>query len=64
LGHKEAFTFLFSELSERQKRNIYQFIESFKCKNTFETYEEMTKLYAGIVFDYGSSHFSLWKEKW
>jgi ribosomal protein S18 acetylase RimI-like enzyme len=52
----------FRELSEEQKRNIYQFISSFKSKTSYESYEEMGKLFGGIIFDHGSSHFSLWED--
>ncbi len=52
----------FNELTEEQKRNIYQFIRSFKAKTSFESCEEMTKLFGGIIFDHGSSHFSLWED--
>ena len=53
----------FSELSEEHKRNIYQFIGSFEYKSSFGSYEEMAKLYEGIAFDNGNSHFSLWESK-
>ncbi|MHB1394699.1 MAG: GNAT family N-acetyltransferase [Clostridia bacterium] len=52
----------FSELSEEQKRIIYQFISSFNHKTSYESYEEMTKLFGGIIFDHGSSYFSLWED--
>ena len=51
----------FNELSEEQKRNIYQFINSFEYKSSFESCEEMTRFFEGIVFDHGDSHFSLWE---
>lgn len=52
----------FSELSEEQKRNIYQFANSFEYKSSFGSYEEMSRLFEGIIFDYGKSLFSLWEE--
>jgi ribosomal protein S18 acetylase RimI-like enzyme len=52
----------FSELSAEQKKSMYRFIESFKYQNNYESYEEMTRFYEGIVFDYGKSHFSLWED--
>lgn len=39
----------FDELSEEQKRSIYQYISSFSYNSSFETYEEMVKLYGGIT---------------
>ncbi|HYF82194.1 MAG TPA: GNAT family N-acetyltransferase [Clostridia bacterium] len=53
----------FNELSEEQKRNIYQFTDSFKSKNSYGSYDEMVKLYEGVAFDHGSSYFSLWDDK-
>ncbi|MGE5678212.1 MAG: GNAT family N-acetyltransferase [Pseudomonadota bacterium] len=50
----------FNELSEEQKRNIYQFIISFDYKGNFESYETMEGFYGGIAFNSGRSHFSLW----
>jgi len=51
----------FNELSEEQKRNIYQFISSFEYTGGFGCCEEMSSFYGGVVFDNGSSHFSLWE---
>lgn len=53
----------FNELSEEQKRNIYQFTDSFKSKNSYGSYDEMVKFYEGVAFDHGSSYFSLWEDK-
>lgn len=50
----------FNELSEGQKRNIYQFITSFEYKGSFGSYESMVGFYGGIAFEDGQSHFSLW----
>lgn len=52
----------FSELSEEQKRNIYQFINSFEYTGGFGSCEEMSTFYGSIVFDNGSSYFSLWED--
>ncbi|HWR60962.1 MAG TPA: hypothetical protein VN580_05085 [Clostridia bacterium] len=52
----------FSELSEEQKRNIYQFVSSFEYSGGFDSFEEMSGFYGGIAFGNGSSHFSLWEE--
>lgn len=52
----------FNELSEEQKRNIYQLINSFEGNSSFESYEEMSDFFNGVVFDYGKSHFSLWED--
>lgn len=51
----------FNELSEDQKRNIYQLMNSFESKSSFTSYEEMAGFIGGIVFDRGRSFFSLWE---
>lgn len=50
----------FSELSEEQKRKIYQFITGFEYKGSFESYDSMAGFYGGIAFEGGRGHFSLW----
>lgn len=52
----------FNELSEEQKRNIYQFISSFEYTGGFGSCEAMSAFYGGIAFDNGRSHFSLWED--
>lgn len=52
----------FSELSVGQKRNIYQFINSFEYTGGFGSCEAMSAFYGGIAFDNGNSHFSLWED--
>lgn len=52
----------FSELTEEQKRNIYQLMNSFEYKSSFESFEEMAHFFDGVVFDYGRSFFSIWEE--
>lgn len=54
--------FSFNELSEEQKRSLHMFINSFPYKGNCKSYEEMVKLFDGVVFDYGSSYFSLWED--
>lgn len=52
----------FNGLSEKQKRNIYQFVSSFEYTGGFGSFEEMSGFYGGIAFDNGSSHFSMWED--
>ena len=52
----------FNELSEAQKRNIYQFTTSFEYTGGFGSCDEMAAFYGGTAFDGGCSHFSLWED--
>lgn len=52
----------FNELSEEQKRNIYQFVSSFEYTGGFDSFEEMAGFYGGVAFGNGSSHLSLWED--
>ncbi len=52
----------FIELSELEKRKMYEYINSLGSNYYFSDFAEMQQDYSGVVFDGGKNQFSLWDE--
>lgn len=50
----------FADLSEPQRRALYDFIIGFGSSYYFDSYDEMVKDYNGIIFNNGTTYYSLW----
>ncbi len=52
----------FAQLTQAQRRRIYEFITSLPVVRPFDAYEDMAREYGGEVYAGGKQHFSLWDD--
>lgn len=59
-GEKYMKIYSFADLTEMQRRKLYDFIIKFGSNYYFNTYDEYIEVYKGVVFNKGTTFYSLW----